>query len=235
MITIKDEVPKPDLPNWEKFGKLIEKSPNDILRVAHTTVRSRLGFAGMHLSILRQAENISMIRAMSEDVMINLMSSLEAMGHILNAFYALGIDYYSVTIYHKSYHNEKKHKEQTKSCLRCRLNEVNSPLGDFLDKFLKTGSPVEDWFNGLIEYRNQILHRQHLIAYSTSNGYFLPDDPSILGPQGGYFDRERKRFVTGNFTKRRRIKEYTEFLYEIVMEVIEDIFAIMVEEYLQTN
>jgi hypothetical protein len=79
-----------------------------------------------------------------------------------------------------------------------------------LDKFLKTGSPVEDWFNGLIEYRNQILHRQHLIAYSTSNGYFLPDDPSVLGPQGGYFDRKRKRFVTGNFTKRRRIKEYTD-------------------------
>jgi hypothetical protein len=91
LITINDEVPKPDLPNWEKFGKLIEKSPNDFLRVAHTTVRSRLGFAGMHLSILRQAENISMIRAMSEDVMINLMSSLEAMGHILNAFYALGM------------------------------------------------------------------------------------------------------------------------------------------------
>ena len=56
MITIADEIRNPSLPNWEEFRKLIEKTPNEILSVAHTTVRLRLGFAGMHLSILRQAE-----------------------------------------------------------------------------------------------------------------------------------------------------------------------------------
>jgi hypothetical protein len=77
-MTIKDEIVDLDLPNWEKFRKLIEKSPYEILQVAHTIIRTRLGFADMHLSILTQAQDNRLKRAMSEDVIVNLVSSLES-------------------------------------------------------------------------------------------------------------------------------------------------------------
>jgi hypothetical protein len=92
MITIKDEIVDLDLTNWEKFRKLIEKSPNEILQVAYTTIRTRLGFADMHLSILTQAQDNRLKRAMSEDVIVNLVSSLESTGHVSNGFYGLGIE-----------------------------------------------------------------------------------------------------------------------------------------------
>jgi hypothetical protein len=83
MITISDHITNPILSNWEKFDDIMDKN-NDILYVAHTTVRIRLGFANVHLSILRQAQNNSMKRAMFEDTVINLVSSLEAIAHLSN-------------------------------------------------------------------------------------------------------------------------------------------------------
>lgn len=55
----------------------------DILQMVHTTVRTTLGFANMHLSVLRQAQNNSVKRAMFEDITINLVSSLEATAHVV--------------------------------------------------------------------------------------------------------------------------------------------------------
>lgn len=233
MITIADEVRNPDLPNWEEFGKLIEKTPNDILRVAHTTVRSRLGFADMHLSILRQAEDSSMKRAMCEDVIINLVSTFEAVARVLNGFYALGLDYRFITIDHKFPNSKKKHLELTEFCLRCRLKKVNSRLADILDLFLKTDSPVENWYQSLVEYRHQIMHRQHLIAYSIGGrgpkGYFLPDDPNVMGPGKTHFDKKTKRLIIQNFTQWREIKRYPRESYELVMGIVELIYLAMLE------
>jgi hypothetical protein len=230
MITIKDEILDPDLPNWEIFRKLTEKSSNDILQVAHKTISTRIGFASMHLSILRRAENNLMKRAMFEDMIINLVSSLEAIGHVLNAFYNFGIEYRRVTIDHKFPNNEKKHKEQFESCLRCRLKIVNYPLADFLDKALKTGSPAEHWYQALVEYRHQILHRQHLIGKQIPEvrGYLLPDDPEIITPtEKPYIDKKTKRTVYANYTKMREIKRYTEFLYENIVELVELIYMLI--------
>ena len=85
MIMINDLIANPSLSYWEKFNHIRDKN-NDILNVAHTTVRTRLGFANPHLSILRQAQDNSMKRAMFEDTIINLVSSLEAIAHVLNQF-----------------------------------------------------------------------------------------------------------------------------------------------------
>ena len=84
MITIEDRTPTVDLLNWEKINKLIEKSTNDRLQVAHASVKARMGYANLHLSILRQTENNSIKRAMFEDVVINLVSSLQAIAHVIN-------------------------------------------------------------------------------------------------------------------------------------------------------
>jgi hypothetical protein len=233
MIIIQDEVEMPILKNWERFGQIIQHSPNDILRVAHTTVRTRLGFADMHLSILGQAKKNQMKRAMSEDVIINLVSTLEATAHILNSFYAFGIEYRHVTIDHKFPNNEERHKSSYKICLRCRLTEVNAPLAEFLDKYLKTGSPIKDWYKALIEYRHQILHRQHVIAHQIGgvDGYFLPDDPKIMGVnERPFLDKERKIIVYPNFTQNREIKKYTQFLYKQVRIVTELIYIFILAE-----
>lgn len=139
MITLNDKISYPNLPMCEKFSNFTENSTKEILPVAHTTVRTRLGFAKKHLEILRQAENSELKRAMFEDVTINLVSSFEAIAHVLNGFYDLGIEDRIVTIDHK-----RRHIQQSESCLRCKLREANLPLANLLDQVLKIGSPVEE-------------------------------------------------------------------------------------------
>jgi hypothetical protein len=231
MITIKDEVHDPDLPNWEEFGKLIARTPNEILSVAHTTVRSRLGFAGMHLSILRQAKNNSMKRAMCEDVIVNLVSSLEAIAHVLNGYYGFGIQQLTVRIDHRFFNDEKKHRARPELCLRCRLKKVNARLADALDELLKTDSPIDNWYRSLIEYRHQILHRQHVIAHQLQGvkGYFLPDDPNVMGPGKPYLDEKTKRFIIPNYRMRREIKQYTEESYQNTIDTVELIYLGILE------
>ena len=98
MITLEDSTPLTNLPNWEQVQNLIEKSKNSKLQVAHKTVYTRLSFAKFHLSILRQAENNEIKRAMFEDVVINLVSSLQALAHFINELYEIGIKEYQVSI-----------------------------------------------------------------------------------------------------------------------------------------
>ena len=164
MINVEDKIRYPKMPNWEKFNDLTKNSSKEIMSVSHTTVRTRLGFAQMHLKILKQAENNEMKRAMSEDVIVNLVSTFEAIGHLLNGFYNIGIEDRIVTIDHKFPNSKRRYLEVSESCLRCRLVKVNPRLADMLDQFLKVSSPVEDWYKALIEYRPQVLHRQHFIA-----------------------------------------------------------------------
>lgn len=209
---------------WEKFSNFTENSTKEILPIAHTTVRTRLAFAKMHLTIMRQAKNIELKRAMFEDVTINLVSSFEAIAHVLNGFYELGIKGRIVTIDHI-----RGHIQQPESCLRCKLRKANLPLANLLDEVLKIRSPRKDWYKALIEFRHQALHRQHFIALSTVKGYFLPDNPNIMTPnKGPYRDKRTKRFVAPNYTKAREIKKFTEALYTLVIKTIEVIYLLII-------
>jgi hypothetical protein len=224
MITLDDKITYPDLPMWEEFCNLTKNSSNEILPIAHTTVRTRLGFAKMHLTIQKQARNMELKRAMFEDVVINLVSSFEAIAQLLNEYYYLGIKSKIVTIDHIG-----GHTKQPEMCLRCKLGKANPHLADALDKVLKIRSPRKDWYAALIEFRHQALHRQHFIALSTVKGYFLPDYPNIMGPKGVYQDKRTKRFVVKNYTKVREIAKFTEALYERVIKTIELIYWVIVE------
>jgi hypothetical protein len=162
---------------------------------------------------------------MFEDVTINLVSSFEAIAHVLNGFYDLGIEDRIVTIDHK-----RRHIQQSESCLRCKLREVNLPLANLLDEVLKIGSPVEEWYKALIEFRHQALHRHHFIALSTGKGYFLPDDPNLMTPKKRpHLDKRTKRIVVPNYTKKREIKKFTEALYKRVVETIEAIYLLIIK------
>jgi hypothetical protein len=132
LITILDEIIRPSLTNWTEFGKLIDKSSNDLLSVAHKTVETRLAFANTHLVILRQVNNNTLKRAMFENIIINLVSSLQSVAHVINERYTVGINY-KVEIDHKYYKREKKHLEASKICLRCKLKTVNTTLAELLD------------------------------------------------------------------------------------------------------
>ena len=157
MITLEDSTPITNLPNWEQVQNLIEKSKNSKLQVAYKTVYTRLSFANLHLSILRQAENNSIKHAMFEDVVINLVSSLQALAHFINELHEIGINEYKVSIDHLYINNEDKHKKSSNRCLRCKLKDYNENIACVLDEVLKTGSPTNNWYHALIEYRHQIV------------------------------------------------------------------------------
>lgn len=230
MITLEDSTPLTNLPNWEQVQNLIEKSKNSKLQVAHKTVYTRLSFAKFHLSILRQAENNEIKRAMFEDVVINLVSSLQALAHFINELYEIGIKEYQVSIDHLYINNEDKHKKATKKCLRCKLKDYNENIAYALDEVLKTGSPTNNWYHALIEYRHQIVHRQHYIAHieAGDRGYYLPDDPNDLEPKGkSYYDKEKRHTVWANYTKRREIKRFTEKVYNVIVSIINSIYELI--------
>jgi hypothetical protein len=218
MITIKDQIIRPVLPHWEEFNGIIENT-NDVLRIAHTTVRNRLAFANMHLSILRQASDNTLKRAFFEDIIINLVPSFEVIAHVLNQFYGIRINDIHVILDHKN-KDDKKNK-RSKNCLRCKLRKHNIHIATFLDNELKTDSPVDDWYAALIQFRHQIVHRPHYIAKSGSHNYLVPDDPSIFQPSGrSYYDVKKKRTVWANYTKERDITKYIEISYNTVSFVL---------------
>jgi hypothetical protein len=90
---------------------LIDESSNDLLSVAHKTVETRLAFANTHLVILRQVNNNTLKRAMFENIIINLVSSLQSVAHVINERYTVGINY-KVEIDHKYYEKRSTSKPQ---------------------------------------------------------------------------------------------------------------------------
>ena len=154
MITIDDQIIRPILPHWEEFNKIIDKT-NHILAIAHATVGNRLAFASMHLSILRQATNNTLKRALFEDTIINLVSSFEVLAHVLNQFYSIRIKDILVSFDHRDKDDVKN--KTSKNCLRCELRKHNTYIATFLDNELKTCSPVNDWYAALIQFRHQIV------------------------------------------------------------------------------
>jgi hypothetical protein len=254
LITIPDKVNHPSLPNWTEFGKLITPTPDDVLSVAHKTVETRLAFANIHLTILRQVNNNTLKRAMFENIVINLISSLQSVAHEINEYYSLGINYRRVQIDHqrhnrqkecldrvimhftanhflKDYKKEKKQLIGSKTCLRCKLKTVNVTLAERLDGILITSNPEKHWYAALIEYRHQIVHRQHFIAKVIVNYpryYFLADDPRIIQPtERARWDNIKKRAIWPNYTQMRDIKKFSEDCYKKVVIIIEGIYELM--------
>ena len=98
-----------------------------------------------------------MKRAMFENAVINLVSSLEATAHVINQIYNLGIDYKQVILDHKYYSNAEKHLQASGYCLRCKLNDINPSLASFIlskdsksDRcrtFTKYGASIKDITN----------------------------------------------------------------------------------------
>jgi hypothetical protein len=123
---------------------------------------------------------------------------------------------------------EKKHLEASKISLRCKLKTVNTTLAELLDEILITGNPVNHWYEALIEYRHQAVHRPHFIAKVIVNYpgyYFLPDDPKIIQPtERPYLDKELGRVIWPNYTKMRDIKKFSEDCYKKVVITIEGIY-----------
>ena len=146
MLKIEDTTPEASLPNWQRVQDLLQLSPkasskllpsekakNDKLLVTHKTVYVRLTFANFHLSILKQANNDSVKRAVFEDTVINIVSSLQALAHLLNELYEFGIKDASVVIDHLQYNNEAERKKASKRCLRCKLRDHNEDIAYLLD------------------------------------------------------------------------------------------------------
>lgn len=230
----------PQLKNWQEIEKIIQIKSNQLLQIAHTTVKTKLHFANMQLNILTQVVNPPsshskqfMMRSMFESIIINLVSSLESTAHVINQIYDLGIDYKHITIDHKFYNNEKKHLDAQKNCVRCKVKYANNDLYTFLNNTLKRGSPIDLWYEGLVEYRHQIVHRPHYIALLTADnheykGYYIPDDPKIL-PSGVSFDHKKGISVYKNYTLMREIKQFAETSFSSILNIIEDIYGLILK------
>lgn len=240
-LTIPDHIEQmllPNLHNWEKLRNLIQSTSNDILQIAYTTIESKLHYANMQMNILNQLYESSsshaanlVKRSMFEGVIVNLVSSLESTAHVINQIYEFGIDYKRVTIDHRFFYDERKHRQATENCVRCNIKKVNSSLDSFLCDFLKRGSPVEEWYEALIEYRHQIVHRPHFVALlqAGSRGYFLPDDPKIIGTKVK-FDKERGEPVYSNFHLMREMRQFAEESTFRIIFIVENIFHVILED-----
>jgi hypothetical protein len=102
------------------------------------------------------------------------------------------------------------------------LRKRNPQLANFLDsQLLKNCSPQESWYESLIRYRHQIVHRTLFLLSQSMEGSFLPDDPYILDLQGMFYDIKKNEMVVPNYIEKREIKDYTLYLFEKVFMVID--------------
>jgi hypothetical protein len=228
----------PNLLNWEKIRVIVQSTTNTILQVAHKTVETKLHYANMQLNSLNQLYNMPssfekdlIRRSLFESTIVNLVSSLESTAHIINQVYELGIDYKTVTIDHKFFYNEKKHSEASKKCLRCKVKIVNPPLASFLDKALKRGSPIEEWYEAVMEYRHQIVHRPHFVALLVAGkeGYYIPDDPKIIGTKST-LKKGKTQPIFSNFTLMRELKHFAETSTSLILFIVEAIFNFILDD-----
>jgi hypothetical protein len=163
--------------NWERVTSKISGIDNQILQTGNVTVKNKLHYALMHWTILDQAYQISgsatcLVQcAMTENIILNLVSALEAFAHVINQIYNFQLDPRGVAIDHLLDHKKSKRK-----CLRCELKGQNGELADYLDsELVRDSSPINNWYESLVRYRNQ--NTLFLINQSVGEGSFLPDDP----------------------------------------------------------
>jgi hypothetical protein len=215
----------PYMKNWEKVTSRISEIDNRILQTGNRTVKNKLHYALMHWDILAQTYTGGTFgmylikRAMTENIILNLVSSLEAFAHVINQLYDIQLDHRSVAIDHLG-----KGKHSDRRCLRCKLEDKNIQLASYLDnQLLRAPSPLDNWYESLVRYRHQIVHRTLFLLNQRIEGSFLPDDPHILEPQGKmYFDVEKNEPVIPNYTENREVKEYTLYLFKNVFKVLDD-------------
>ncbi len=213
----------PRMENWEKVTSKIAGIDNQILQTGNTTVKAKLHYALMHWDILAQTyqkegfASYLIQRAMTENIILNLVSALEAFAYVINQLYDFQLEPRQVAIDHLR--NNKNRK-----CLRCELKKENGQLANYLDsQLIKADSPLGNWYESLVRYRHQIVHRTlFLLNHYVGEGTFLPDDPYILKPQEKmYFDREKEEPVIPNYTEKREVKKYTLYLFENVLSVLD--------------
>jgi hypothetical protein len=213
----------PRMESWKKVTAKISGIDNQILQTGNTTVKEKLHYALMHWDILAQTyqkegfARYLIQRAMTENIILNLVSALEAFAYVINQLYDFQLKLRQVAIDHPKNHKNRK-------CLRCELKKKNSQLANYLDsQLIKADSPLDNWYESLVRYRHQIVHRTlFLIIQHVGKGSFLPDDPYILKPQEKmYFDIEKNEPVIPNYTENREVKEYTFYLFENVFSVLD--------------
>jgi hypothetical protein len=236
-----DSLLKTSIPYWEKVGKKIANnkiySNNDILNTAHVTTKFKLEAAHLHLSILNQAYEISpshatqfLKRAISESILFDLASGLDALAHVINQVYGFSIDFHRVQIDH---HRPTQNNEG--DCIRCKLDNLNK---DNLSKYLNTELPrlpipqeQEHWYAAFTQYRNQVMHRTLYVINVSAEGLYLPDDPTILNPVvKPYYDVNRNEIVYPNYAKNRELREYFQFCFDKVLSIVEKTHELMVDK-----
>jgi hypothetical protein len=193
------------MPNWEKVGKKIDStdifSSNHVLNTAHRSTKHKLEAANLHLSILNQAYGLSpshamlfLNRTMTESILFNLASGLDSLAHVINQIYRFDIEFRKVQIDH--HFNEKE-------CLRCKLDKANN---DYLSQYLNTQIPrsrqdQDHWYKIFTDYWNRVKHRTLYIINISTEGLFLPDDPTNLNPLvKPYHDANTHEIVYPNYT-----------------------------------
>jgi len=226
-IQLEEDIHEQLLPymlNWEKVRSKISAIDNQILQTGNVTVRNKLHYALMHWTILGQAYRVSgsatslVQRAMTENIILNLVSSLEAFAHVINQIYNFQLKPRGVAIDHLP-----NHKRSKKKCLRCELRGHDDQLAEYLDsELVRDSTPPHNWYESLVRYRHQIVHRTlFLINQRVGEGSFLPDDPFDLTPSKMYYDNEKNMPVITNYTENREVREYTLYLFERVFRVVE--------------
>jgi hypothetical protein len=223
-----DEILKPNLSYWNCLQPFVNNSSNSVLQIAHKTVEVKIHYANLHLFMLLQTYRegssfeLSFIRhCLTENIITNLNSVLESIAHVINEIYNIGINFNIVSI---------DHRKSKRDCLRCLLKNVDNYLAEYLDAVLVRGSPVENWYEALRQYRHQIAHRPHSIFMLTIGGTYLPDDPSIsVFERKGkiVFDPKTKEPIIPNYTKNREIRSFTKRGFYMLLQLIEGIYSLI--------
>lgn len=226
----------PNLLHWNILNPFIQNFKNELLSVAHTTVKSRLHYAHYHLDQLLKtydSKNLKsgsgmqfLRRICTENIITNLCSSLDALAHEIKIIYEIDIKERSISFNHNHQKDQKK-----SNCLRCKLKYIDTQFSEMLDKIvLNQNNPVDNWYDALFEYRHQILHRHHFIFMVTiGNITYLPDDPKIIKPTGkSRFDHEKMRPIFSNFTQEREIREFSFISICNVLMIVDFIYAYII-------
>jgi hypothetical protein len=223
------------MPNWEKVGKKIDStdifSSNHVLNTAHRSTKHKLEAANLHLSILYQAYGLSsshatlfLKRITIESILFNLASGLDALAHVLNQIYGFDIEFCKVQIDH--YYKER-------DCLRCKLADVNN---DYLEEHLnvelpRAPIPQDHWYAAFTHYWNQVKHRTLFIINVSTEGLYLPDDPTDLNPLvKPLYDANRHEIVYPNYTKNRELRQYFQFCFDKVLSIVEKTYELMADK-----
>jgi hypothetical protein len=217
--------------NWKKVVDKIKTSQlnqNLILIRALHTIKYKLEFALLHMSILDHAYTLSPIppktllkRSMVENIIFNLTSTLDALAHEINQIYVFNVDFKKVQIDHQS---------NQKGCLRCMLDNIaNDRLSIYLNSELpRTNAiPISHWYGTFQLYRNQIMHRIIYELMLEPGMDYLPDDPAVLTSTGKItFDAHGSPIIP-NYTHRRELRTYSKFCFNKVFQISEKIQSLL--------